>query len=245
MMKQIALAILIFMCLCSGSKKKETGDSQDKEIIIYNTLLDSLYNIQYCPNYPKMPIFNNFKNDTTSKEFKDWVIKYDKYKIERDKRNNDKTVWLKDFKEMLDTMDLITFVDTTLYKLDIEKDINFLLEELSPNDSIFFNLVKSCKINILSRPFQLEILKQPQINFINSKWPFYKDNESFEYGLVDRKYYIGEIKLSRIYIDEQNDVGIFHFAFHGGPMCGYGKYVFIIKINDKWIIHKTIEDWIS
>lgn len=244
-MKQFAFVIIVFVCLCFGFKKEKTRDSQDKEIVIYNTLLDSLYDIQYCPNYPRMPDFDNFKNDTTTKEFKEWAVKFEKYKVERDKRNENRTGWIIDFKKMLDTMNIITFVDTTLYSLNLEHDVDFLLKELTPNESVFFNLVKSGNIKIQSRPFQLENLKQPKISFINSSVPFYKDNESFEYGLVERKYYIGEIKLSRIYINEQNGVGIFHFAFHGGPKCGFGKYVFIIKVNGKWIIYRTIENWIS
>jgi len=245
MMKQIALALLIFICLCSSSKINKTEESQDKEILIYNTLFDSLYDTQYCPNYPIKPMFKNFNNDTTSIEYKDWVVRYDKWEVEFTKWKDDRTGWLEDFKKVLDTMDLITFVDTNLITLDIEKERDFLLKELNPKDSVFFNLINKSKIKIQSRPFKIASLKQRKIRFLNSQLPFYRDNESFEYGVVGRKYYIGEIRLSRIFFNEKNDKGFFHFDFHGGPTCGYGKYVFVIKINNKWIIYKTIENWIS
>lgn len=235
-MKETIFSISIFILLNSCFLISEA--KYENEILIYNTLLDSLYNVMYCHNGMYFPRFRFYNKDTTTKEYKEYVFQYEKWKSDRES-------WIKEFKQELDTLELITFVKDSFTTLDLDKGKEFLLKEMNQKDSLFVMLLKNKKLFLESKPLIIDSLKQGKIKFLSEQLPFFKNTDFFQYGKVDRNFYIGQIELSRIYIDEKKEIGIFHFDYIGGGKCGYGRYVFIIKINDKWVIYKMIGDWIS
>lgn len=58
-------------------------------------------------------------------------------------------------------------------------------------------------------------------------------------------YLSGLIEISRIYFDSSCQFGVFYCSGMCNPRWGSGQFVFIRKIDNKWIIEKTIELWVA
>jgi len=56
-------------------------------------------------------------------------------------------------------------------------------------------------------------------------------------------YLSGVIGISRIYFDSSRQFGVIYCYGLCNPLWGSGQFVFIRKIDDKWVIEKTIELW--
>lgn len=224
-MRKIILFFILTIFVLSCKNEKTEYD----EISIYNELLDSLYNIEYC-HIPMLPPNHNPDFvDTNSTRYKNYSLRF------KNKMN--------EFYAELDTLNLIVFTKDSFSELNLELDKDFILQNLGESDSSFIQLVNSGKV-IPTKKLNLTSLKQKNILFSNRN----ELDSTFrcEYGINNNDFLIGTITLSRILLDEKQKIGILKFGYFGGCQCGYGNYIFIQKNeNNKWIIIKTLGNWIS
>jgi len=224
-MRRISLFLILTIFVLSCKNEKKEYD----ELSIYNDLLDSLYNIEYCHRPMIAPNNRPDLLDKNSTQYKEYVLLYE------DKMN--------EFHNKLDSMDLILIMKDSLLELNLELDKKILLRELAESDSLFIRLLNKTN-NIPSKKIELNRLKQSNIKFKNKT----EIDSTFrcEYGINNNDFLIGSISLSRILLDEKQNIGILKFGFIGGCSCGYGVFVFIQKDgNNKWEIVKTVNKWVS
>lgn len=79
------------------------------------------------------------------------------------------------------------------------------------------------------------------INIYKSKYELVKYN--FNKPNLDNS--VGTLRLSRIYFNQDKDLGVFSLSIIYGKLNALGVLIIIRKENDKWQIEKIIEDWIS
>lgn len=63
--------------------------------------------------------------------------------------------------------------------------------------------------------------------------------------LDDKERLSGICYLSRILFNEERTIGVFSLSVVHSGLDGIGVFVLIKKENDKWVIDKIIEDWVS
>lgn len=224
-MRRIILFLILTIFVLSCKNEKTEYD----ELSIYNDLLDSLYNIEYCHRPMIAPDNRPDLLDKNSTKYKEYVILYE-----------DK---MYDFHNNLDSMDLIIIMEDSLLELNLELDKKFLIRKLVESDSLYIRLLNKTN-NIPSKKIELNRLEQNNIEFKNIS----EIDSAFkcEYGINNNDFLIGSISISRILLDEKQTIGILNFGFTGGCSCGYGIFVFIQRNeNNKWEIIKTIGKWVS
>lgn len=196
------------------------------EFVVYNMLLDSLcQSIVYCQR-----TFIFWDYGSVQKE-KDYV------KINKERN--------KEFQKFIDSTEVIIIISDSLKKLDFKGHRGFIFGKLEPSDTLFRNFIDEKSINIYNaRIIPENSLVKERTKFLPNR-KARKNNRPEWYGLYNDTLWLGWISMSRIAFNDANNLGIFFFEFVGGGLCGYGEYILIKKINNRWIIHQRIRKWVS
>jgi hypothetical protein len=203
------------------------------EVEIFNSLLDSLYSIEYCHDIIRPPYYKCCDND--SLPLVDFVNCCQSSEIPKEYR--------KYCKGCLNESDLkslkqIIIVKDSLSKLDLTEHKKYLLSKI-PKESDFYRLIKKSNFSIPTISFNSESLQQDNISFEKKS---YYDNLGLTYimGKYNNDFFIGYFSFSRVYFDELKNIGIFHFGYLGSPDCGYEEYILFYRDKQDFKIYKKI-----
>ena len=224
--KFIATIILTISCL--------QGKSQaDNEIKIYNSLIDSLYELNTCFKIIYPPFYKCCDSDTL---YGDDMIKCcenssvpKQYRIYCPRCAN---------KQDFDTSNVLMVVTESFSTLDIKQDKKYLLSQVDKN-SIYYDFIKSIKKPTPSRQLPADSIKQQNIKFITKK-EFDRNGFIHRYGKTGKQILLGYFDFSRIYIDNAKKLGLCKINWVGGGTCGYDKYFLIYRENGIWKLYKRI-----
>ena len=224
--KIIATIILTTLCL-------QVKSQIDNEIKIYNSLIDSLYELKTCFKIIYPPFYKCCDNDTL---YGDDLVKC----CENSVIPKQYRVYCSNCvsKQEFDTLNVLMVVNKSFSTLDIQKDKKYLLSQIDKN-SIYFKFIKSIKKPTLSRLLLTDSLKQQNIKFI-TKIEFDKKGFVHEFGKYGKQILLGYFDFSRIYIDNEKGIGLFKINWLGGGTCGYDKYFLIYRENNRWKLYERI-----
>jgi len=227
--KFIATIILTISCF-------QVKSQTDNEIKIYNSLIDSLYELKTCFRIIYPPLYKCCDNDTL---YGDDLVKCcenssvpKQYRIYCSNCAN---------KQEFDTSNVLMVVNESFSKLDIQKHKKYLLSQVDKN-SAYFDFIKSIRKPTLSRQLSADSLKQQNIKFITKK-EFDKKGYVHRFGKYGKQILLGYFDFSRMYINNEKGLGLFKINWVGGGTCGYDKYFLIYRENDNWKLYKRI--WIG
>lgn len=141
-------------------------------------------------------------------------------------------------RKMRDTTFVIAVFDTLFPCYNLNLDMNYIGKQLMKPDYIEA-LNSMNKYSIQNRPLNLSEIE-------NRKRFILKYTSEFPKGfkIWERENYnflfSGILGMSRIYFDKEKRVGLFYCFYACGRLCGEEVIICIRKINNKWVIDKTI-----
>jgi hypothetical protein len=141
-------------------------------------------------------------------------------------------------KQDFDTSNVLMVVNESFSTLDIKQDKKYLLSQVDKN-STYYDFIKSIKKPTLSRHLPADSIKQQNIKFITKKG-FDKNGFVHRYGKYGKQILLGYFDFSRMYIDNENGIGLFKINWLGGGTCGYDKYFLIYRYYGTWKLYKRI-----
>ncbi len=211
----------------------QSKSQADNEIKIYNSLIDSIYEIETCFKIIYPPFYKCCDNDTL-------------YGLEKvkccEKSNVPKQFQINCYncadKAQFDTLNVLMVVNESFSSLDIKKDKKYLLTHFDKK-SIFYKFIADIKTITKSKKLPADSIRQQNIKFI-TKAEFDKKDFVHRFGKYENQILLGYFDFSRIYIDKEKGIGIFKMNWVGGGTCGYDKYIIIQRENDRWKICKKI-----
>lgn len=234
----------------------EKGAAAD-ELAIYNQLLNDLYNPGQCQQFVKPPYMACCNADGRMM-MEDYVSCCGESPIPEKYR-----VFCQACINLgeLDSMQLVMDVRDSLYALEWEEPMPYLLEKLDsslgflpfikqlgaskPSSSLAFDPaslkqsvteLKAITGSAEERTYGTAKLASKPVTFrapppVMSK----KDRkEKLNFGRNGKQLLLGVVSLSRIYFNTANDKGILQFGYRGGNNCGEVSYVLIEKQGNEW-----------
>lgn len=103
------------------------------------------------------------------------------------------------------------------------------LNELEKNNSRVLNL------NQISIPDSIRLITKSEIE---------KKYTNIWTSLRDLKF-AGLLEISRIYLSENNDFGLLQVDYYYDSLDGYGYFIIIEKIGEKWQVKRLLQNWVS
>ena len=203
------------------------------ELTIFNSLIDSIYNINTCQKIIYPPYYKCCNQDTL---YSDKLIECcEKSAIPKEYR-----VYCSHCinRQELDSLNLIMVINDSLSPLDLTKSKKYLLTQIAKK-SKFYDFIKNIKKPVQSRRYSLDSLKQGNIKFMTTE-EFNNSNYAHRYGKTDKQFFLGYFDLSRICVDNINGLAIFKMNWVGGGTCGYERYILIYRDNEAWKIENKI-----
>jgi len=230
------LAIFIIVGLFSCSKQVDKNDELIiNEIFNELTVRMCLYNnvssdlLPPPPPPPPPPPRSNCENDSLKRadsiDYRESIEIYLR-KIEEQKLDGDR---------------IILSIGDSLIPYH-ENDLNYLKRNIP--SKAYFSAFNSLRANTYkSKHLDITLIQNTgkfELRYLSTFYPLKNVWER------KREYqFSGFLQLSRIYLDEKKQHGIFYCSYSCGHLCGHGDYIFIKKLNGKWTIDKTIGVWIS
>ena len=129
-------------------------------------------------------------------------------------------------------------ISDSLSSFEIGDSKNYILSKIS-NESHFYRFINDIDSSIQSKKLYPENIISIKSD-LNRKQNYEEQGLSFISGKYKEEFIIGYLNLSRIYLDNNRQIGIFHLDYLGGPDCGYKEFVLIEMIEDNWDIYKII-----
>ncbi len=220
--------ILILTSLCLQVKSQSPD-----ELTIFNSLMDSIYDINYCQKIIYPPYYKCCSIDTLYGEQQEKCCEKStvpkEYRVHCYRCIN---------KEDLDSLNVIMIADDTLSAFYLRESREYLLSQI-PKQSRFYNLIKNIKDPPGSRYFSLDSLHQGHIKFITQQ-EFNNQKYSHHFGRSGGQIFLGYFTLSRIYFDKIRGLGIFFMDWGGGNSCGYQRCILIYRDKETWKIEEKI-----
>ncbi len=223
----ILIALLIFQTFT------EVKSQTVSEVAIFNSLLDTLYNINLCVKIIRPPYYKCCNQDTL---YGDELVECCKQSSVPQKYRVYCANCLNE--QELDSLDLIMLVNNSLSKLRVSDHKSYLLNQI-PRDSKFYEFVEKFKETLKPRAYSYDSLRQRKIRFI-TKETFDIEKRSYRYGKYGKQLFLGYFEFSRIFFDKDRRLGIFEMNWVGGGLCGYDAYILIYYENGVWKMFKRI-----
>ena len=219
--------------ICFVTFSQELKSQSIDELTIFNSLLDSIYDINTCQKIIYPPYYKCCNQDTlygdkmvaccqTSSISKEYRV-YCSYCMN---------------KQEFDSLNQIMVINDSLMTLDIIKSKKYLLTKI-PKTSRFYDFIKNIKKPLRTRGFSLDSLRQGNIKFTTLE-EFNNSKYEHRFGKTGKQVLLGYFSLSRIYADKSKDIAIFKMDWVGGGTCGYQKLILIYREGDTWKIEKQI-----
>ncbi|WP_264554126.1 hypothetical protein [Flavobacterium sp. N2038] len=234
MKKLLNLALLIVIILFSSCKKKITDLEFEKNVMseIFPSLIDSIcIDIRLFTNFPPQygeSIFDetgHYIGVDSTKATKEQKRKLLEWKINTEKIKRDTSKIIIAFNPLLkdNSQDL---------KEDFKKHFKnakiFIAKEKKETEYLFD--FKNIKLN---NKFELRNISQ----FPKERGAIWVTKYNFVFS--------GAVIFSRIQFDKDKKFGILDGGFVCGRLCGQGSRIYIKKINNKWVIDKIENTWVS
>lgn len=223
------LTVLICMIAFSQQLKSQSTD----ELAIFNSLMDSVYDINTCQKIIYPPYYKCCNQDTL---FGEKIIECcqassipKEYRVYCCYCIN---------KAEFDTLNQIMIINDSLSTLDLAKSKKYLLTRISKT-SRFYKFIKNIRKPIKTRGFSLDSLQQGNIKFMTMP-AFNNSKYEHRYGITGKQMFLGYFDLSRIYVDDVKGLAIFKMNWVGGGTCGYEKLILIYRNGGKWKIEQQI-----
>lgn len=230
-MKKITYIVFIFFFICCGKKTNDLDFEKNVMTEIFPNLIDSTcVDTRIFLNPP--PMYGKY---TTDAEGHVWI---DTTKA-TEKQSKELAEWKKNIAKIKsDTSKVIIAFDPKIK--NSREDLKKNFEKHFTNAKLFIPKTKNETEYILDFK-NIKLNNNFEIKNI-SKFPK-------ERGQIwETKYnfiFSGVVYFSRIQFDKQKRFGILDAGFYCGRLCGQGFRIFIKKVNNKWIIDKIEETWIS
>jgi hypothetical protein len=234
MKKLLNLSLLIVIILFSSCEKEITDLEFEKNVMteIFPDLIDSTcIDIRLYTNFP--PEYGESIFDKTGH-----YIGVDSTKATKEQKRKLLEWKINTEKIKKDTSKIIVAFDPLL------KDNSQDLKE------DFAKHFKNAKIFISKEKKETEYIFDFKNINLNNKFEL-RNISQFpkERGLIwMTKYdfiFSGAVFFSRIQFDKNKKFGIFDGGFACGGLCGQGYRIYIKKVNNKWIIDKIENTWVS
>ena len=234
MKKFIKVALTIVIILFSSCEKKITDLEFEKNVMteIFPSLIDSTcIDIRLYTNFP--PEYGESIYDKTGH-----YIGVDSTKATKEQKQKLLEWKINTEKIKKDTSKIIIAFDPLLKdnRQDLREDFKkhfkntqiFISKEKKESEYIFD--FKSIKLN---NKFELKNISQ----FPKERGLIWMTKYDFVFS--------GAVFFSRIEFDKNKKFGIFDGGFACGGRCGQGYRIYIKKANNKWIIDKIENTWVS
>lgn len=219
--------------ICFITFSQQLKSQSIDELTIFNSLLDSIYNINTCQKIIYPPYFKCCNQDTL---YGDKIVECcqtstvaKEYRVYCSHCIN---------KQELDSLNQIMVINDSLSTLDLLKSKKYLLTQISKT-SRFYDFIKNIKKPLRTRGFSLDSLKQGNIKFMTIE-EFNNSKYEHRFGKTGKDLFLGYFDLSRIYADIEKGLAIFAMNWLGGGTCGYKKLILIYRDGIKWKIEKKI-----
>jgi len=240
-MKQIIL-ILTFLILIFGCDNRKSELEFEKTVMqeIFPNLMDSLWVHNSTINtLPFVKLDKKGKVIGFEEKSKNDIRKSHKKTLQEIKRKNSKI-----FAVICDTIYPIGTNEKKSLKKKKKNKINQKKnEKKSITDNYKNEIIPKNKENEnLKNPISIKKIietKHIKIKFIS------KDTEERLWASDNNYNFNGVISFSRIQFDTKKKYGMLTSSIICGGMCGHGYRIFIKKVNNKWIVDKVEEAWIS
>ena len=222
-MKQFIIVMTLLIGL--QSCKNDSADEMKVLIEIFDDLIDTMGVLSefLIPPPPSIPFFDYNNN----------VMVYDA--VEHQKVIDE--IEIKN-KKMRDTTFVIAVFDTLFTCYDKNLNVSHIQSQLTEKG--YIEALKATENQlIISRPLDLSKIKNRERFTLKYLSEFPEGMKIWERENYDFLF-SGVLAISRIYFDPTGQFGIFDCSYTCGRLCGEGVIICIRKINDKWIIEKTI-----
>lgn len=234
MKKLKSLAIISVIILFSSCEKKITDLEFEKNVMteIFPSLIDSTcIDIRLFTNFP--PEYGESIFDKTGH-----YIGVDSTKATPEQKQKLLEWKINTEKIKKDTSKIIVAFDSILK--DNQQDLNKDFEKHFKNAKIYISKEKK----ETEYTFDFKNIK------LNNKFELINISQfPKERGLIWlTKYdfvFSGAVFFSRIQFDKDKKFGILDGGFACGRLCGQGYRIYIKKVNNKWIIDKIENTWVS
>lgn len=116
--------------------------------------------------------------------------------------------------------------------------INTILNDKIKGE-VFFSTKDSAYLmyqNLYPKKFKLDKLYTSEWNLTSFEKEMIKRKEGKEYDYYEMTIPIFSKDQTKAYIE---------IDYHCGSLCGYGRGMYLQKVNEKWIIVETFRTWIS
>jgi len=219
-MKATILFIWVFLFTSNLDLFDKQCDNIEHEII-NSILLDYIGNDPIGHFPPPPPILPNASiKDSTA--YRKYLKEYEKAKVEfRTKR---KVVFLNDT--------LFDYKDNMFDELI--KDNNPGLQNIDEYKQLLISLTT---IKRESKLLNIKLIE----NCGDYEFEYISKSDSLTGNFVT----VANIYISRMVLNENLDKACFYLGYHCGKKCGYGRIIYVAKQNNKWVIVKKDELWVS
>lgn len=217
--------IIMILLIGAQSCKNDSVDDYEMKVLaeIFDDVIEEMgiLNEIEIPPPPPIPVLNNsdIRYDT---------VEYNQ-KIDEIEKTNSK---------MRDTTFVIAVFDTLFTCYNLNLDVEYIGKQLMEPD--YMEALNSMnKHSIQSHPLNLseiENRKRFMLKYTSEFPKGFKIWERENYNFL----FSGTLRLSRIYFDKEKRVGVIYCSYACGRLCGEEAVICIRKINDKWVIDKTI-----
>ncbi|UWY27886.1 hypothetical protein N4T20_19460 [Flavobacterium sp. TR2] len=234
MKKHKSFAIILLIILFSSCEKKMTDLEFEKNVmteifpsLIDSTCMDTRLFINFPPEYGE-PIYNkagHYVGVDSTKATKEQKQKLLEWKINTEKIKKDTSKII------------IAFDPIIKYS---REDLKEYLKKYFKNTKAFVPKEKVyneynfdfAKIKLNNR-FELRNRNQ----FPKERGKIWETKYNFNFS--------GTVFFTRIQFDQNKKLGVLNGGFVCGRLCGQGFRIYIKKMNEKWIIDKIEETWVS
>ena len=234
MKKIIKLIFIIVVILFSSCEKKVTDLEFEKNVMteIFPSLIDSTcIDVRLFTNFP--PEYGQSIYDKTGHYIgvdSTKATEEQKQKLLEWKINTEKIK--KDTSKIIIAFDPLLKDNSQVLREDFEKHFKnakiFISKEKKETEYIFD--FKNIKLN---NKFELRNISQ----FPKERGLIWVAKYDFVFS--------GAVFFSRIQFDKDKKFGILDGGFACGGLCGQGYRIYIKKVNNKWIIDKIENTWVS
>lgn len=219
------------ICLITFSQQLKSQTIN--ELTIFNSVIDSIYDINTCQKIIYPPYYKCCNQDTL---YGEKVVECcqassvpKEYRVYCSHCIN---------KQELDSLNQIMIINDSLSTLNLMKSKKYLLTRISKT-SRFYDFIKNIRKPLRTRGFALDSLRQGNIKFMTID-EFNNSKHEHRFGKTGKELFLGYFDLSRIYADTTKGLAIFKMNWVGGGTCGYEKLILIFRDGDTWKIEKQI-----
>ncbi len=219
--------------ICFVTFSQQIKSQSLDELTIFNSLIDSIYDINTCHKIIYPPYYKCCNQDTLHGHKMDECCKTSsipkKFRVYCSHCMD---------KQEFDSLHQIMIIDDSLSTLDLRKYKKYLLTRISKK-SKFYDFIKNIKKPVRTRGYHLDSLKQGNIKFTTLE-EFNKQKYEHRFGKSGKQLFLGYFDLSRIYADLTKGIAIFKMNWVGGGTCGYEVLILIYREGITWKIEKKI-----